>query len=162
MKDRGLEQNLGPCIATADRNGVPYSIRLKRAREAICKSPEETAAVVGVSVPTYYDWEWGEGDISSTASLRDLARLSAALGVPTAAIFEDDKSAKESVSPAQLAEKVQAHLDGTGTTIADFEDRVGFVIEPFLRDPSKMLSWNLDCLRFVCRQVGVDWHDALP
>lgn len=154
--------DLGPAIARVDSKGTPYSIRLKRAREAVGKSPEQVAFSVGVSAATYYDWEWGEGDISSTASLEELAKLSASLGVSATAIFEDPPCQGQRVSPDELGRKIRLHLDRTGTTVAEFEDRVGYEIEPALRNSEEVLKWNVDCLRSVCAELGVDWLSALP
>jgi hypothetical protein len=56
-----------------------------------------------------------------------------------------------------LCAKINAHLNATGMSIAEFEERVGFEIEPSLKDATKVLDWNVDCLRFVCAEIGVDW-----
>jgi transcriptional regulator with XRE-family HTH domain len=152
----------GNTISTVDRNGLAYGVRLKRAREAAGKSPDQMASLVGVSVPAYYDWECAEGDINTTASLGELAKLSSALSVRTRAIFEDEGGDERPISPEQLCARIKAHLDATNMSIAEFEDRVGFVIEPALDDPSEVLKWNVDCLRFVCGEIGLDWRLALP
>jgi transcriptional regulator with XRE-family HTH domain len=162
MKGPGVDQASAPRIATADRHGVPYGVRIKRARDATGKSPEQVAAQVGVSHLTYRDWEWGEGDISTTASLAEIARLSSALGLPSVVIFEDEAATGEAFSPHRLVTEIKTHLEKTGTSVDDFENRVGFEIAPALADSSKVLDWNLDCLRFVCNELGIDWRLAIP
>jgi hypothetical protein len=50
---------------------------------------------------------------------------------------------------------------GIGMSVAAFEDRVGFAVEPALRERSEVAKWNVDCLRFVCGEIGADWLGAL-
>ncbi len=94
-------------------------------------------------------------------SLSELSKLSSVLGTRTRFIFEDSE-AGQSISPEQLSTKIKAHLAATGMSVGKFEDRVGFVIEPALHDSAEVLKWNVDCLRFVCKEIGVDWLAALP
>ena len=157
-----MREPCDPCTTTVDSDGLAYGVRLKRAREAAGKSPELVASLVGVPVPAYYDWEWVEGDINYTASLGELSKLAAVLGVRTSSIFDSGAGTGRRALPEELCAKIRAHLDATTTDITEFEDRVGFVIGPSLRDPSEVLKWNVDCLRFVCREVGLDWRLALP
>jgi transcriptional regulator with XRE-family HTH domain len=150
-----------PCVSKADDSGIPYSVRLKRLRESAAKSPEELAMASGVSPLTYRDWEWGEGDISMSASLAELSALSKALGIPTRTIFDDSDGDHGGVSFGDLCKKITNHIVAAGISIDQFEDRVGFEIAPALRDSSDVAKWNLDCLRFVCKEIGINWHTAL-
>lgn len=94
------------CTARVDRHGLPYSARVKGAREAAGKSPDQVAAQIGVPLLTYRDWEWGEGDISSTASLAEVARLSSALGVRSVSLFEDEPGTGEPFPPQRLCDEI--------------------------------------------------------
>jgi transcriptional regulator with XRE-family HTH domain len=136
-------------------------IKLKQAREATGKSPQEIAASAGLPAPTYYDLEEQDGELNMVVSLGELFKLASALGIRTRFIF-DDKIEGQPISPEQLCAKIKSYLDTTGMSIAEFENRVGFVIEPSLRDSVKVLDWNVDCLRFVCEELGLDWRLALP
>ena len=149
-------------IARVDSKGTPFSARLKRAREAAGKSPEQMAALVGVSAPTYYDWEWGEGDISSTASLAELRKLSMALGVSTLTIFDDGPVSGAQISNEELRSRIETHLRVAGLSLEGFEDKVGYAVGSAVASPSAILEWNLDMLRLVCKELGVDWRLALP
>jgi transcriptional regulator with XRE-family HTH domain len=136
-------------------------IKLKYAREATGKSPEEIAALAGLPAPTYYDLEEIDGQLNMVISLGELSKLSSVLGIRPRFIF-DDKVEGQPISPEQLCAKIKSYLDTTGISIAEFENRVGFVIKPSLRDSAKVLDWNVDCLRFVCEELGLDWRLALP
>jgi hypothetical protein len=147
------------CVATADSNGVPYNVRLKRLRLLKGKTPEQMAASIGGA---YYDWEDCDGDLNRTASLSELSRLAASFETQCRLLFEDGRGDMESTPPKQLCDRIRAYLAATNMNVAKFEDRVGFIIEPALRDPVEILEWNVDCLRFVCKEIGVNWLSALP
>ena len=151
-----------PRTSTTDPKGIPYSVRIRRARESAGLSPTEICEKIGVSEFTYRDWEWGDGDISNSASLTELARLASALRIRTSEIFDDNPAIHQQFSTIELVDKVNAHLKANGLDIAALEDRVGFDLSSAIQSPSEVLKWNLDCLRFVCSEIGVDWRQALP
>jgi hypothetical protein len=136
-------------------------LKLKQAREAVGKSPQEVAALTGMSLPNYYDLENCDSELNMAISLGELSKLSSVLGISTRFIF-DDKTDGQPISPEQLCAKIKSYLDAKNMSIANFEDRVGFTIEPSLHDASKVSDWNIDCLRFVCEEIGVNWHLAIP
>jgi transcriptional regulator with XRE-family HTH domain len=154
-------QNSDPCSSTVDRNGVPYQERLKRIRESAGMSISEVAESLNVPLRDVYEWEGYEGELNSVASLGALAKLAAVLGKPTRLIFDDDIGDGQSLSPEQLAAKIKAYLNTSGMSLAEFEEKIGWIVEPALRDPAEVLNWDVDCLRFVCAEVGVDWRMAL-
>ena len=135
-------------------------LKLKQARIATGKSPEEIAAASGITI-SYYDLEEIDGELNRNISLGELLRLASTLGIRTRFIFDDDTEG-QTITPAQLCVSIRKYLYTTGMSIKEFEDRVGFVIEPSLRDNSNIFNWNIDCLRFVCAELGIDWHLALP
>jgi len=136
-------------------------VKLKQAREATGKSPQEIAALAGLSAPTYCDLEEQDGELNMVVSLRELSKLASALGISTRFIF-DDSIKGQPISPEQLCVKIKSYLNAAGMSIAEFESRVGFVIEPSLHDFAKISDWNVDCLRFVCEELGLNWRLALP
>lgn len=157
-----MEAKSDLCISTSDPNGMPYGARLKRARESAGKSAVEVAKLLGLTRRDYDEWEAYEGELNMATSLRELSKIAGALGIRTSAIFDDGPSAGPPIHPEELCKKLRTHLDATGTNVEEFENRVGFEIAPALADWSKVLDWNLDCLRFVCKELGIDWHLALP
>lgn len=145
-----------------DSHGVPYSVRIKKMREAVGKSSEQVASQVGVPFLTYRDWESGEGDITITASLAEVARLASVLGVSSAEIFESVPSSGDKLAPDRLCDEIKMYLKRTGKRVKEFEDQVGFEISPALESSARVMDWNLDCLRFVCKELGINWLLALP
>ena len=149
------------CVSTEDKNGLPYNVRLKRARELRGKSPEEIASIVGMSALNYRDLEDFPGDITTGLSLSQLAKLASALAIRTDLLFEDIPSDESNITREHLSSIIAQFLSDTGTAVTDFEDRTGFIITPALNDASEILNWNLDCLRCVCREIGIDWTRVL-
>jgi hypothetical protein len=45
---------------------------------------------------------------------------------------------------------------------AVFEDKAGWNLDGFITNPNAAWDWNVDCLRDLCGQLGVDWLAALP
>jgi hypothetical protein len=136
-------------------------LRRKRACEAVGKTREDLGEFVCNS-PTYYDLEACNGDLYMDVGLGELSHLCSALGISARDLFGESISTEEIISPEQLLSKAREHLNRSGLSIAEFEDRIGFKIEPSLNDPSKMMDWNVDFLRWLCRELGLDWRLALP
>ena len=157
------ERNLSdPRTSTVDSKGVPYGVRLMQIRESKGESVEQIAAKAGITSQRYYDLEEGEGEVNMAISLGEISRVAAVLGVPTWQVFDDEPLREKSVSLGELVEKLKAHLETTGLTISEFEDRVGFALSKSIFDPSEIQKWNVDCLRSVCKEIEIDWRVALP
>ena len=137
--------------------------RLISAREAAGKSPEELADAAGISPPSYYDLEWVEGELEECLPLVTLQKLCAELRIRSSDLFADEPIAPaERIPPASLVAKIKEHLEETQRSISEFENKVGFKIRACLEDASSILTWDIDCLRYVCAELGVDWKLALP
>lgn len=136
-------------------------IRLERAREAAGKTPQDLAEFVG-STENYYDLEAYDGELYRTVGLGEISRLCSALEIKARDLFGERMPTEETISSEQLLSKVRKHLAQSGLSIAEFEDRIGFEIGPSLSDPSKVMDWNVDFLRWLCRELGLDWRLALP
>jgi transcriptional regulator with XRE-family HTH domain len=136
-------------------------LRLKRAREAAGKMPEDLGELVG-NTSTYYDLENHDGELYSVPSLRELSRLCFALGTKVRDLFDDRTNVEPAISPEQLLSEAKEYLSQNRLSIAEFEDRIGFEIGPSLNDTSNVMDWNVDFLRWLCRELGLDWRLALP
>jgi hypothetical protein len=135
--------------------------RLKKAREAVGKRPEDLGEFV-CNVDCYYDLEAHDSEMHLNISLRELTGLSSALGIKARDLFDDGKNHGSVITPNQLIGMVKKHLSHTGISISEFENRVGYEIEPDLADFSKVMDWNLDLLLSVCHEIGLDWRSVLP
>jgi transcriptional regulator with XRE-family HTH domain len=136
-------------------------LRLIRAREAAGKTPQDLGEYLE-NVPTYYDMKACDGELYSVASLGELSRLCLALGIKPRDLFDDKSNIEGPILPEQLLSEAKEYIKKRKLSVAEFSDCVGFEIEPSLKDPSKMLDWNVDFLRWLCDEIGLDWRLALP
>jgi len=99
-----------------------------------------------------------------TLSLGELAAICSVVGIRPRELFTviGHDNEQQSISPKQLISEVEKYLNKSGMTIVELEERVGFEVAPSLEDVSKVLDWNVDFLRWLCAELGLDWHLALP
>jgi transcriptional regulator with XRE-family HTH domain len=141
---------------------IESRIRLKRFREMAGKAPKDLAQFIGNSVSSYYDLEEHNGELYRGVSIGKLSAICSALGIKARDLFDERTNVEETISPEQLISKVQTYLKETGISIAEFEDRIGFEIDRSLKDVSNVMDWNVDFLRWLCRELKLDWRLALP
>lgn len=138
--------------------------RLQQIRCSLNKAPGELAEQAGVSRAAYYDLESDPSEIFMCVSLRDLQRICGCLGVDAFYIFTGANRSESDVCYdfESIAALVREHVKRSGQTAAEFSDHVGWEIEPFLRDAGAGWEWNVDCLRDVCKELGIPCELALP
>ena len=159
--DIGNEGRVFP--TPGDRPVIPCTIRIRRLRELVGKSPAKMATLVGISAPAYYDREAFDADLPVTASLRELAKLAEILGVRSRLIFEDGGETAPAMAPTALSVKISRHVEAKEMSSAELEDLLGWtVIESALNFAAAIWDWNVDCLRCVCSETGVNWLAAQP
>ncbi|HXD00679.1 MAG TPA: helix-turn-helix transcriptional regulator [Verrucomicrobiae bacterium] len=151
------EESREPGAPEADM--IKSRVRLKKARELAGKQPGDLAEFVGTN---YYDLEDHNGELYYNISLGELSALSSALGIKVRDLFDDGRSGGPAITPDQLIGMAKRHLNQTGISVSEFENQIGFKIEQCLSDPSKVVDWNVDFLRWLCREIGLDWRSALP
>jgi len=136
--------------------------RLRAFRESRKLEPADLAAAMGLSESSYYDLEACPEDLFTSVSLKQLQRLSIQLGVPPRALFADIEARISTVAVEDVVQAIRRHLEANAIDIGTLEDRVGFTLHDCLTNSTTVLEWNVDCLRFVCDEIGLDWRAALP
>ncbi|MFY9571434.1 MAG: hypothetical protein WAV20_08555, partial [Blastocatellia bacterium] len=48
-----------------------------------------------------------------------------------------------------------------GVNVREFEDRVGWDVEPLLNEPSKLASYDIDAVKDISNEIEVDWLSIL-
>lgn len=134
---------------------------LKRARELAGKTPQDFEQIVGSS-SNYYDLENCDGDLFNAISLGELSQLCSELGIKPRDLFDRSKDVKDSISRERLLSITKEYLHQNKLSVPEFVDRIGFEIAPTLNDPSRIMDWNVDFLRWLCCELGIDWLSALP
>jgi len=137
--------------------------RLKHARETAGKGPQDLGSFVG-GTSNYHDIENCNGELYMAPSLGELAALCLALGIKTRDVFDHRSPivTEPSISPENLIARIKDYVSKNAISVAEFENRVGFEIGPSLNDTSKLMDWTVDFLRWLCRELGLDWRLALP
>ncbi|MDB6034544.1 MAG: hypothetical protein JWM16_4882 [Verrucomicrobiales bacterium] len=150
--------NDNAAYSTSDKLGTQYGDRLKHIREARNLSPEFIASQLGISLQEYLEWEAFEGELNYVTDLGELMKLSGVLKIATLKLFDDEVPAGSFIPLSMLTQLISQYLQNTGTNLSQFEQQVGWSVEASLNDPTRVLEWNIDCLRSVCLQINLDWR----
>jgi len=137
-----------------------YAKKLLAAREKSGKSPEEIAELLGISTAAYYDLEAFDDEFTTSLSLEKVALLFKLLRIEPATFFETSPAPKP-VSLDAVVQKINEYLNTQRMTVSQFEDRVGWDIEPLLNERSKILSYDIDAVRDISNEIGIDWLSIL-
>ena len=81
---------------------------------------------------------------------------------PPPKLFGSADAPDAGISIANLLQTTAEHLKQNGLTVEQFSDKVGFEIGPALSDFREALERNVDFLRWLCAELHLDWHAALP
>jgi len=140
------------------------SERIREARERLGLSPHAVAQGAGLNYDWYFDVEHDDGEVTSNLSLDSLIAIAAALWLTPLGILEgpDFPQPAERVSLAELAELAMRRMEETELPLEAFSERVGWEMAPVFADPESIRGYTVDALRDICREVGVDWHAAIP
>jgi transcriptional regulator with XRE-family HTH domain len=142
--------------------GSPQSA-LRIARERAGLTQEQVATLAGISPAAYWDLELCSDDLTTAVSIRTLARVCQAVAIDLHRLFGVSSCAPEKrITPSRLRKQTIEHLNRTHLSIPALEDKVGFHLSSFLANPDTVWDWNIDCLRSVCEELGVNWIDGLP
>jgi transcriptional regulator with XRE-family HTH domain len=139
--------------------------RLRTARERLGKSIEEMSVLVGMTFESYRDLENYNDEIMMCLSLYELVRLCEVLKIKPQELFSSEpKKQSESINLTGLMAKVKEYLHANSMTVPQFEDQVGWKIEPLLNDPNEIMgdNYSIDALKSICDAIGVNWMAALP
>ena len=142
----------------------PYAKRLQSAREQVGKSVEELAALVGINEPSYYDLESYDDEVLTCISIQQFALLCRLLHLSPPDLFaEEFKAEQAEIGLNSLVTRVRSYIETHRITLPEFEDCVGWDLAPFLESPTELVAerYNIDALRDVCKELGLNWVNAL-
>jgi hypothetical protein len=132
---------------------------LRRLREERGRSHQELARAGGITLPAYYDLEAYADELDTAIEVRSVALIARELGVNPSVLYGG--GSEGAVSTDDLASLIRTHLDQGGTSLEEFEDRVGYIVGESLTNPAKFGDFNADGLRAVCAPMNVNWFDVL-
>jgi hypothetical protein len=90
--------------------------------------------------------------------------MNQALNMTPAELFSEDVSGSDDahLSFAEFIEKVKSHIESHDMTVPEFEDKVGWELESLLNDPEEIWKRNVEFLKDVCVEVGINWLSVAP
>jgi transcriptional regulator with XRE-family HTH domain len=130
--------------------------RLEIFRNRAGKSEEETAQYLGIYSSNYYDLERFDDDMGAVMTLEYLEQLGSFLKFRPVELFTDVPV--KPMNTGELVEYLEKHLKNTQMSMEEFEQRVGFTsLGNCLSDSRVIRTWCLDCLRYFCEELNIDW-----
>ena len=142
-----------------------YADKIRRKRLAAGKSEGEMAELVGISFESYFDLESYDDEVVDCLSLSELSKMCRALNITPADLLSDEVVGSDNpphLSFAQFIERVKSYIESHGMTVPEFEDKVGWELESLLNDPEAIWERNVQFLKDVCVEVGIDWLWVVP
>ena len=140
------------------------SERIREARERLGLEPSEVAAAAGLNYDAYFDVEHCDDEATSNISLDQLIVIGRLIGLTPLGILEGSgfPAPARRVSLAELAGRAAERMAGEGMSAYEYGERVGWEMAPVFTDPETIRTYTVDALRDICREVGIDWHEAPP
>ena len=142
-----------------------YADKIRQKRIAAGKSEEEMAELIGINLPSYFDLESYDDEVVDCLSLTELRKMYRALNMTPADLFSEEARGSDvagHLSFAEFIEKVRSHIEAHGMTVPEFEDKVGWGLESLLNDPEEIWERNVQFLKDVCVELGINWLRVAP
>ena len=142
-----------------------YADKIRQKRSAAGKSEEEMAELIGINLPSYFDLESYDDEVVDCLSLTELRKMYRALNMTPADLFSDEARGSDDaghLSFAEFSKKVKSHIESHGMTVPEFEDKVGWELESLLNDPEEIWERNVQFLKDVCVELGINWLRVAP
>ncbi|HEX6533708.1 MAG TPA: hypothetical protein VF041_03875 [Gemmatimonadaceae bacterium] len=138
--------------------------RIQQARTRAGLDPATVAQTIGLPEGWYFDLEHFNSEVTGNISLDQFLRLAELVGLTPLGILEgpDYPEPNRRISLAQLVDLARQQMQSAGLSVDAYSDRVGWEMAPVFADPAYLRSYTVDALQGLCREVGVDWHKALP
>jgi hypothetical protein len=143
----------------------PIARRIAEARAASPLAPPELAALLGISVPSYWDLEAHDDEAFACLSLRQLSTLADALQLSARSLVSDDPASPthQNLTDVDIGAALRRQLAAMGDNVEALGDHLGWAVTQALRDPATIWDeWCADTLRDVCEPLNLEWRGLLP
>lgn len=136
--------------------------RLRSVVEARAASPEECAAVMDTTPPSFWDLMSHDEDLSLTVSLSELRRLSRHLAIDPVWLLTGQDAACEGhrIESEALRHLYRQHARDEAAR-SGIENTTGY---SYLNEEGEWCepgTWNVEQLRAFCDVMGIDWRRVL-
>lgn len=141
--------------------GIAENVRTARIRAG--KSRAEVAAHLALNPAWYDDLEQRDGELAATLTLFQGVALAELFGLRLADLFGENVPAGERVALPDLPARIRAHVAATGISLDQFEQQLGWELEPFMTTPVQ-LATELPIVFFqaLAGVLGIHWLLLVP
>jgi len=133
--------------------------RLKKIREARGSDAHELAKKLKIGSPWYFDLESDRSSWASEISISALRQLARELDVSPGVLLREDDVAV--LGPEAFVSHITDHLIATNMSASEVSEKIGWDISRLIADPTQVGKLNIDGLRAICGELGLDWLQVL-
>lgn len=141
--------------------GIAENIRSARIRAG--KSRAEVAAHLALNPAWYDDLEQRDGELAATLTLFQGVALAELFGLRLADLFGETAPAGERIALPDLPDRIRAHLAAAGMSLDQFEQRLGWDLEPFMEAPVQLATeLPIAFFQALADVLGIHWLLLVP
>jgi hypothetical protein len=138
--------------------------RILHARLSAGLTHREVADRLKTTVHSYNDLERYDDEAFTVLSLEQLLALGKAFGVEPRVLLlgQEAAPATSTITFSDISARLADWMAREGQTVGELGDRIGWNIEPILKDSEALWNFDVEGLYALCTAVDVDWVAALP
>ena len=132
---------------------------------AVLVSEKEMAELIGINLPSYYDLESYDDEVVDCLSLYELKKMCRVLKITPVDLLSDEANNHRGLNHlpfAEFIETVKKYIASEDITVAEFEDKAGWEMEGLLNNPEEIWERNVQFLKDVCAELGINWLSVVP
>jgi poly(A) polymerase len=137
---------------------LPPHVLVRSRRESLGLSVEEMAAILELDPADYPAIEIQPQAVTTALTLRQFHLLGQALKLTVLEIFPEPRLSGTALTLDNLRERLEAYRQAKQMSLAQFEKKLGFDLQPFGHDPAAAEGWTVSQLRALCETLAIDWR----
>jgi hypothetical protein len=116
------------------------------------------AAILELDPADYPAIEIQPQAVTTALTLRQFHLLGQALKLTVLEIFPEPRLSGTALTLDNLRERLEAYRQAKQMSLAQFEKKLGFDLQPFGHDPAAAEGWTVSQLRALCETLAIDWR----
>jgi transcriptional regulator with XRE-family HTH domain len=142
---------------------MAVSARIRAFRIRAGKSQADVARTLDLNIAWYADLETRNEQFASTLTMFKAMELAAILGVPLHELLDEPDFTGERIALIDLPQRILAHADREGVSIAQLEDRVGWELREFIAAPVQSAAeMPIEFFQAIASVLGINWLALVP
>ncbi len=141
----------------------PVAARVRQARERLGLSVDQVMERLGMSGTEYQDVETHDDEVFTSLSVKEIAALAGMFKMSVSEMLFGSQTAGQAtpVPYAEIARRLEELARSESITMDELGDRVGWELDPIVRNPEALGDLNIPGLRDICKALGLDWLPIL-